>query len=261
MRYFLIALGALVLGLLLEWAWVRLREVRRYHAVRAVAQRLGLQATHGDPHNLTRLPFRIADRGTNQRVPITMHGTRGTTPVRVFDLEYRRSLEGSPEVLDFVGTPTGAVGWEAVRRFLNVFTRVRLTCAAIEIPQGRWPNVSIDARGAAARRSTRQALARTIDLESDEFNRVFHVTSDDRKFTFTLIDALTMHWLLGNARQLDIEVGGRWVLVVSEQLPPARWPDLHVAVTGFVARLPNLVFEDHGGVRPVASVVEERHRG
>lgn len=52
-----------------------------------------------------------------------------------------------------------------------------------------------------------------IDFESEEFNREYRVSSDDRRFARALVDARMMRWLLDEAKHGGFELRGSTVLV------------------------------------------------
>ena len=65
-----------------------------------------------------------------------------------------------------------------------------------------------------------------IHFESEEFNDTFRVTCDDRRFASALIDPQMMQFLLETKGAVDFETMGRWVLLISHQVPPDEMPIL-----------------------------------
>lgn len=219
---------------------VRRREAR----IRRAVGNLGLEVQHGDPHGLIRLPTGITDRGNQQRILFTVTGALDGVPVRVAELEYRRSHRsaGDPVTMEWM--------WfvlEALRRFLDLSTRRRLTIAAVEVPGANWPHLQVDARGEGATRSARQQVQRTIAFESDEFNRTFHVTGEDRRFASYLLGPLAIDRLLRHGRRFDYEVKGRWVVAISTPLRGIEVLEAHRAVLRLVATVQPVAFEVYGG--------------
>lgn len=90
-----------------------------------------------------------------------------------------------------------------------------------------------------------------IQLESEEFNRAFTVTSDDRKFASAALHPRTMQALL-DYRDVDWDIrGGDFVSIDSGRLEPTSIAHRCDAMLTVLRGLPDFVWKDHGG-RPVA---------
>lgn len=86
-----------------------------------------------------------------------------------------------------------------------------------------------------------------IDFESAEFSRRYHVSSDDRRFAYNLIDPRMIEFLLGESPP-RIELGAGVLLIVADQAR-SRWEpgEFGAAVrwTGdFLARWPGFLAKD-----------------
>ncbi len=90
-----------------------------------------------------------------------------------------------------------------------------------------------------------------IRLESEEFNRAFTVTSDDRKFASAALHPRTMEALLGY-RDVDWDIrSGDVVSIDSGTLDPTSISHRCDAMLTVLRGLPDFVWSDHGG-RPAA---------
>ncbi len=76
------------------------------------------------------------------------------------------------------------------------------------------------------RRGSRRLAGDPIHFESEEFNDTFHVTCDDRRFASALIDPQMMQFLLETKGAVGFETMGRFVLLISHQIPPDEMPIL-----------------------------------
>ena len=86
---------------------------------------------------------------------------------------------------------------------------------------------------------------RDIDFESDDFNRLFNVRSQDREFAFKLIDARMMQWLLSTGGQFGFEVAGGKVLLYSHRLAPTALIPIIGSAKAFHDHIPRLVWTEY----------------
>ncbi len=90
-----------------------------------------------------------------------------------------------------------------------------------------------------------------IQLESEEFNRAFTVTSEDRKFASAALHPRTMEALLAY-RDVDWDIrSGDFVSIDSGTLDPTSISHRCDAMLTVLRGLPDFVWSDHGG-RPAA---------
>jgi hypothetical protein len=80
-----------------------------------------------------------------------------------------------------------------------------------------------------------------VQLNSDEFNRRFHVTTDDREFAYKFFDLGMLRWLLDQQELVESEVLGRKALVALPRLEPDEIRVLFDAAAGFHSHIPRLV--------------------
>jgi hypothetical protein len=76
-----------------------------------------------------------------------------------------------------------------------------------------------------------------VQLNSDEFNRRFHVTTDDREFAYTFFDLGMLRWLLDQKELVECEVLGRKALVALPRLEAGEMGRLFDAAAGFHSRI------------------------
>lgn len=200
------------------WGWSRGR------AMAAEARRLGLAFSSKDPFHLLQTPFALIRRSrrTFREIDNVLWGRWGDLEVRVFDYAYQESEDE----------------W---RRF---------TAAMAAVPEG-WPALVIEPGHLPT--STHLLGLRTIEFESERFNRTFEVRCADRRFANAFIDARMMEWLLGLSPEWGFEVSGPWILGYREQPKPREIGSVLVTLASFVERIPSVVHSLYpAGPAPVA---------
>lgn len=200
-------------------AW---RRVKRRGDVESVASRAGLEYAADDPFNSTRVAFALFRRGDGRGAENVMwRAADAGCPVRAFDYWYyteHRSQNG--------GTT----------RSYEYFT-----CATVLL-NGSWPALTIEREGIVDKVVTTLGLP-DLDFESEEFNRLFVVRCEDRRFASALIDPRMIEFLLSTRGELDFEIRGRWLLVWTKRVPPALMPGLLRVCDDFKAHIPHVVWE------------------
>jgi hypothetical protein len=79
-----------------------------------------------------------------------------------------------------------------------------------------------------------------VQLNSDEFNRRFHVVTDDREFAYEFFDLGMLGWVLNQQELEESEVLGRKALVAFPRLEPERLGTLLDSAAGFHSHIPRL---------------------
>jgi len=92
-----------------------------------------------------------------------------------------------------------------------------------------------------------------VQLNSDEFNRRYHVTSDDREFAYKFFDARMLAWLMGQQDLLEAEVQGRKALVALQLLEAKEMGKLLDAAVGFTTHIPRPVRRRYHMPEPIQS--------
>ncbi|MCU0267505.1 MAG: DUF3137 domain-containing protein [Acidimicrobiales bacterium] len=217
------ALVATVVGLLLTWgAWER---QRRQQAFPAVARRAGLVWGAEDPFNCTAVAFDLFRAGDGRLVENVMWHPGDPPPhSRVFDY-----------------------AWYVVRRDSNGATREvweYVTCALVQ-HNGRWPALRVT-RERAWDRAVQKLGLPDIELESEDFNRLFVVQCEDPRFATDLLDPQMMELLLGTEGRIGVECRGRFLLLTTERLEPGLFPGLLRLSEELLERVPPVVWELYG---------------
>jgi hypothetical protein len=92
-----------------------------------------------------------------------------------------------------------------------------------------------------------------IEFESEQFNRMFKVKSEDREFAFKLIDDRMMQWLLSTEGRFGFEVRGGRFLVYSRKLPPTGLIPIFGTAAAFRDHIPRLVWNEYGSGQPAGA--------
>jgi hypothetical protein len=209
---FLLALGG---GLF--WLGRRFRVLPRRASFGDQADALSFHAEPGDPQRLLEEPFALFRwAGSVRAVENTATGTHGGRPTTIADYWF---------------APTGAERYDDYERY---------TCVIVDADEG-WSDLSVVPERLASR--TLGALGlRDQELESEAFNRAFHVRAAEPRFASAFVDARMMAWLLERDGVGFEILGGRLLLfrrrttVSLDDL--AATLDLYVA---FRARIPGVV--------------------
>jgi len=65
-----------------------------------------------------------------------------------------------------------------------------------------------------------------LDVESEMFNRSYHVIGEDRAFAREVLDARMVDLMVSTEGKITFEFLGRWLLLHSEQIEPELLPGL-----------------------------------
>lgn len=213
-----LALCLLLAAVVVPWA----QRHRRAEDLAAVAARNGLDYSAHDPFGLTRVPFPLFRKGDGRVAKhVVWRQREDGLPTRAFDFSY------------FVETKddTGQV-----RR-----TYTHFSCVMAQV-DGSWPDVTIQRSGFLAKALSLVGLG-DIEVESEEFNRLFSLRSPDRRFAITLVDARMIDFLVSTEASFAFAMKGRWVLLASNPVEPAMVPALMRVAETFVAHIPRVVYE------------------
>jgi hypothetical protein len=217
---FLVALVACAVIGLVVVPWLLAQ--RRVEDMATVAARHGLEYSRLDPFGCTRVAFPLFRKGDGRTAEnVVWRDREDGLALRAFDFSY--FVEARSD--------TGQVHR----------THTRFSCVMAQV-DGSWPDVSITREGFVERALELVGLG-DIDLESDEFNRRFALRSPDRRFAVTLVDARMIDFLVSTEALFAFFVKGRWVLLVSEPVPPGMVPALMGVAERFVDTIPRVVYE------------------
>lgn len=213
----------MVVGILVTWA-AHLR-AERIKALPKVAAASGLQFASSDLFGCTAVAFPIFREGDGRKVENVMwRDAVNGLPVRAFDYSwYSEHRDGNGRVH---------------RRWQH------FSCAMAQ-HNGKWPVIRISRQALVDSVGERLGL-RSIDLESEEFNRRFFVQCSDRKFATDLLAPQMMEFLLTTDGHITFETKGRFLLLTTSRLDAHLVPGLLNVADHFVALIPPLVFELYG---------------
>jgi hypothetical protein len=205
-------------GLGLAWLHTWAQRDRRRMAMARFARDHGLDF-RGKGGDALSEDFRLFGRGEGGVDRNVLHGTWRGMPVKVMDYEYH--------------TTRGVWVLRPLER------RRRFSVAVLELGAS-VPSIVAERNGAAGLTSDYMGF-HDVQLKSDEFNRRYHVTADDREFAYQFFDARMLQWLLGQLDLLEAEVLGRKALVALSRLEPEDMARLLDAAVGFQLHIPRLV--------------------
>lgn len=197
-------------------AYLVLRRLRRRkrrdqaHVLR-LAERAGLRQAAPGEFDLLRLPFPMFRTGEWQGFDNVFVGDWEGERVWVFDSWYGFAVRGQ-DVEEF------------------------FTCAAIEI-DADCPKLSIT-REKPWSRTWEHLGWSDIQVESEDFNRRFHVSGDDERFAFAFLAPSMIQWLQRAPKEYEFAVEGRWVLCRSKWVPIEKWWELLRMARDFRASMP-----------------------
>jgi len=236
---------AMVIGVVVAVAWVvaprYLRALRaeldRSAELEEFARERGLAYERLDltyPSTVAaRFPFELFSRGLDQRCENLLRGTDGRCEVVAFDFWYSvAASEETPRTRG--GVLTAAAGRAVVGRSCAVAT-FAADC----------PHLAITREGTVTR-ALADAGVRDIELESADFNAVFHVAASDRKFASDFLDPRMMQWLLDTGRGWDWEIQRGYILCSGPLLRAPRVAGMLDALAGVQERIPRAVFALYG---------------
>jgi hypothetical protein len=163
--------------------------------------------------------FRLFGRGDGCRVRNVLEGEWDGTLIKAMDFDY------------FVTRTAWA--------FYRIKRWRRFSVAVLDLG-ANLPSVIAERNGAAGLSSDYMGF-HDVQLNSDEFNRRFHVTTDDREFAYKFFDLGMLRWLLNQYDLLETEALGRRGLVALPRLDPRELGRLFDAAVGFMSHIPTLV--------------------
>lgn len=196
-------------------------ERSRNRALVSSAKRANLSYSPEDPFSCAGPPFELFRRGDGRGTQNVMWRATAGVPIRVFDYWW----------YDEYKDKNGATHRSYHRR----------TCATAEVGW-LWPHLVLKKEGLVSRAAATLG-ARDLEFESEEFNRTFYVTCENRKFAHIFLDAQMIDLLTATKGFIDIEVKSRWIVLSTERLKGDELPALFKLAESMVARIPSLVHE------------------
>ena len=114
---------------------------------------------------------------------------------------------------EWTDRPAGITAMGTPDRQERVYVR---TCAVADVGW-MWPHLQITHEGLKSKVANALGV-RDLQTESEEFNRMFAVSSEDESFASAFLDARMIDFLVSTKGMFDVEVKNRWVLVTSKEL-------------------------------------------
>jgi hypothetical protein len=194
------------------------RRAKRQQSIQAIAQRAGLQYAREDPFGCTRVGFALFRKGDGRGADnVVWRDAEDGHTYRAFDYwYYDEDSEGNKSYH-------------------------RSSCA-MALVGSAWPEITI-VREDVLSKVASVVAGGDIDFESEEFNRLFSVRCDDRRFATALLDARMLELLVSTRGELSFELKGRWLLVWTSPVKPPLVPGLLGVAESFVQTIPNVVWD------------------
>lgn len=220
MEVVLLGAGFVIAGIAL--AVVAHGRARRLRDLRAAVQRSGLSYSTEDPFASATPPFELFRRGDLRGAEHVVWRDDHPDNARVFDYWW------ADEYRDEKG------------RVRRVYRR----CTAGTVEGGwMWPELTVDPETALSRAADRLGGS-DIQLESDEFNRLFEVHCADRRFATAFLDARMIDLLTSTRGEFHLHVKNRWLLLWSDtELPGRLFPHFLGLLEAIRAAVPRVVYE------------------
>lgn len=233
----LLGAGFVIVGVVLTV--VAFGRARRTRDLRGAATRSGLAYSDQDPFAVVTPPFELFRRGDLRGAEHVMWRQDDPSNARVFDYWW------ADEHYDEDG------------RVQRVYRR----CTAGTVEAGwLWPELTIDPETSLSRVADRLGGG-DLELESDEFNRLFEVRCTDRRFATAFLDARMIELLLSTRGQFHLHVKNRWLLLWSDaELPGRLFPSFLGLLERLRATVPRVVAELYPVPARTAPVMPPPHR-
>jgi len=200
-------------------AYSHYAKLRRQREMAAVARNHALDFSILDPFDTLREPFAFLRKGDGRGVENVMWGFWHGLEMRAFDYWYYDE-----------STDSNGHRSKSYHRFDCVMAPVDARCPRLQIA-----GESIFTRIAGA------LSFRDIQFESEEFNRRFHVSGDDRRFATALCDARMMDWLLRHGDGYSFEVVGDRLLCWCRRVDPVGIVNVLGTARAFREQVPDVV--------------------
>jgi Protein of unknown function (DUF3137) len=201
------------------------RKRRRQRAVASFAEKYSFEFSARDPFNLLwDYNFSLFEMGDGRGTENVVWGEWKGMPFRETDYWYYTTATKEED--------TNPVRY---RHYSSV---------VVDVP-AYLPQISVEHENLASK-LTDHAGFPDIQFESEEFNRAFRVTSDDRAFAFKLIDPRMMHWLLSIDQRFGFQTRGGAILMFARRLRPTDLIPLIGTAKELYDHIPRLVWTDYG---------------
>lgn len=230
-----LCLVIVAVGLFSIRAWKQRAE--RGPAIARVARANGFHYSETGGGDHVRVPFELFRQGDGRGAENLLQGhAPDGAPVRVFDFFFYEEQERNG---------SNGLGWLAGEDDAAVQVPSRtyywFTCCVTEL-DAIYPPTTIERKGAVLRALNAVGL-RSMEFESEAFNRMFVVSSEDSRFLQHLMTPGMMDLLLATEGKVRFELRGRWLLAALDRKDVT--PDLVLSLVGLTTelrrRIPNVV--------------------
>jgi len=87
--------------------------------------------------------------------------------------------------------------------------------------------------------------AADLELESDEFNRMFDVRTSDRNYAHAFLDARIIDFMVRTGGDVEFETFGHWIMLCLDRVEPEEMPAVCNLAGAFRDNVPDLVMADY----------------
>jgi hypothetical protein len=196
---------------------------QREAAFARVAASLGLRFSERDESSVRQLDFPLFHEGLGTESGNLVSGTLQGSPVAAFDFAYWTEWRDAKGITH-----------RQYHRFLCAVTDIAAAC----------PPLTIEHRGIIARMAGALGLD-GIQFESDDFDKAYRVSCDDRRFASALVDPAMMAWLLDAPSPVTFQITGTHLLAAATDRRPEAVPGLFHALLDFRAHIPAFVSSEY----------------
>jgi hypothetical protein len=196
---------------------------QREAAFARVATSLGLRFSERDQSSVRQLDFPLFHEGLGTESGNLVSGTLQGTPVAAFDFAYWTEWRDAK-----------GIAHRQYHRFLCGVTDIAAAC----------PALIIEHRGLVGRMAGALGLG-GIQFESDDFDKAYRVTCNDRRFASALVDPAMIAWLLDAPSPVVFQTVGDHLLAASTDRRPETIPSLLHALLDFRAHVPAIVSREY----------------
>jgi hypothetical protein len=183
--WFFVLFGVVFVGV---WYFGRLKHKKKIAEFTAYAAQRGWRYTERDHSLVDRFRGQPFGTGNNRRAQHVLRGRHRERDALAFEYSYR--------------VPKGD----------NKSETYQFTVVALATPTAR-PTLEVTREG-LGRKLLGFVGIRDLQLESEEFNKTFHIRTDDEKFAYDILNPKMMEWMLsGPALDLPFRFEGGHLLV------------------------------------------------
>jgi hypothetical protein len=185
------------------------------------------------------LPFETFKSGDRRGTSNVLRATIGGVEVYAFDFwwyveQENRAGYQTGAVLALGDADAAAIETAPPRR-----QYYSLSCAMAPI-DNVLPHLIVTPESRLTRAASSMGV-KDLQLESEEFNRTFHVRSQDRDFATKFLDARMQDFMLTTGNRFTFETRGRWLLIASPVLKAREHVELLQVGAAFRKAIPRLI--------------------